>query len=159
MKWSRNLVSTKINYMQLKRTAFLSVFLFTTLFVFAQDSLVLRCPLIAGIARTIRASDKDYQKSSEYGVILTSRLDTIVQAVHEGQIVIVTKTEDAKYDVVLLFRNYYFWYAGVLAPKVRQGTKVKPGDVIGTYKPGDMLELLMFQQEEPVNPRKYLKCN
>ena len=36
---------------------------------------------------------------------------------------------------------------------------LKAGDIIGTYKPGDMIELLMFQQEEPVNPRKYLKCN
>ena len=107
----------------------------------------------------IRASDKDYQKSSEYGVMLTSKIDTAVQAVHEGAVVIVARTEDTKYDVVLQFRNYYFWYAGVLAPKVRQGAKVKAGDIIGTYKPGDMLELLMFQQEEPVNPRKYLKCN
>jgi len=146
--------------MELKRTAFLLVFLFSVSFVFSQtDSLQLKCPLTNGTPKVVRASDKDYQKSSEYGVILTSRVDTAVQAVHEGAIVIVARTEDTKYDVVLQFRNFYFWYAGVLAPKVRQGSKVKPGDIIGTYKPGDMLELLMFQQEEPVNPRKYLKCN
>jgi len=146
--------------MELKQTTFLSVFLFAVSFVFAQtDSLQLKCPLMNGTPKVVRASDKDYQKSSEYGVILTSRVDTIVQAVHEGAVVIVTKTEDTKYDVVLQFRNYYFWYAGILTPKVRKGSKVKPGDIIGTYKPGDMLELLMFQQEEPVNPRKYLKCN
>ena len=91
--------------------------------------------------------------------MLSSKTDTSVQAVHEASVVIVARTEDTKYDVVLQFRNYYFWYAGVLSPKVRQGAKVKTGDIIGTYKPGDMLELLMFQQEEPVNPRKYLKCN
>ena len=146
--------------MELKRAFSLSIFLFLVSLVFAQtDSLQLRCPLLGGIPKVVRASDKDYQKSSEYGVILTSRVDTTVQAVHEGAVVIVARTEDTKYDVVLQFRNYYFWYAGVLAPKVRQGSKVKSGDVIGTYKPGDMLELLMFQQEEPVNPRKYLKCN
>ena len=145
--------------MKLKGTILLFFFSITAKLVFAQaDSLQLQCPLNFGTAKVIRASDRDYQKSSEYGVILTSKLDSTVQAVHEGSIVIVARTEDTKYDVVIQFRNYYFWYAGVLAPKVKQHTKVKPGDVIGTYKPGDMLELLMFQAEEPVNPRKYLKC-
>jgi septal ring factor EnvC (AmiA/AmiB activator) len=146
--------------MELKRTTFLFIFFFIVSFLSAQsDSLQLACPLKFGIPKVIRASDKDYQKSSEYGVILTSKNDTTVQAVHDGSIVIVARTEDTKYDVVIQFRTYYFWYAGVVAPRVRQGEKVKSGDLIGTYKPGDMLELLMFQQEEPVNPRKYLKCN
>ena len=146
--------------MQLKRTTTFLVFLFSILFARSQgDSLRLACPLINGTPRVIRASDKDYQKSSEYGVIITSKIDTLVKAVHEGAIVIVVKTEDSKYDVVLHFKNFYFWYTGVLSPKVKTGTKVKSGDVIGTYAPGDMLELLMFQQEEPVNPRKFLKCN
>ena len=146
--------------MDLKRTTFLLIFFFIASILFAQtDSLQLICPLKMGTPRVIRASDKDYQKSSEYGVILTSKNDTTVQAVHDGSVVIVARTEDTKYDVVILFRSYYFWYAGVLAPNVKQGAKVKTGDIIGTYKPGDTLELLMFQQEEPVNPRKYLKCN
>ena len=146
--------------MDFKRTPLLLISFFTVSLVFAQsDSLQLSCPLKMGTPRTIRASDKDYQKSSEYGVILTSKTDTTVQAVHDGAVVIVTRTEDTKYDVVIQFRSYYFWYAGVLSPKVKQGTKVKTGDIIGTYKPGDMLEMLMYQQEEPVNPRKYLKCN
>lgn len=146
--------------MDLKRTAFFLFFSFTVSFVFAQsDSLQLSCPLKAGVSKIIRASDKDYQKSSEYGLIITSKIDTAVLAVHEASVVLVVRTEDAMYDVVLQFRNYSFWYAGVLTPKVRKGAKVKAGDIIGTYKPGDMLELLMFQSEEPVNPRKYLKCN
>ena len=146
--------------MDLKRTAFFLFFSFTVSFAFAQtDSLQLSCPLKNGTPKIVRASDKDYQKSSEYGVMLTSKIDTIVQAAHEALVVLVARTEDTKYDVVLQFRNYSFWYAGVLTPKVRKGTKVKAGDIIGTYKPGDMLELLMFQSEEPVNPRKYLKCN
>jgi hypothetical protein len=146
--------------MDLKRTTFLLVLFFTVSLVFAQtDSLKLSCPLKTGVPKQIRASDKDYQKSSEYGVILSSKSDTAVQAVHDASVVIVARTEDTKYDVVLQYKNYYFWYAGVLTPKVRQGARVKTGDIIGTYTPGDMLELLMFQQEEPVNPRKYLKCN
>ena len=123
------------------------------------DSLQLKCPLLSGVPKTIRASDKDYQKSSEYGIMISSKIDTTVQAVHDGAITIVARTEDTKYDVVIQFRNYYFWYAGVLAPKVKEKMKVKAGDIIGSYKPGEMLELMMFQAEEPVNPRKYLKCN
>src|SRR5574339_705011 len=122
--------------MDLKRTTLFLFFSISVSFVLAQaDSLKLSCPLKNGTPRIIRASDKDYQKSSEYGVILTSKIDTIVQACHEARVTLVARTEDTKYDVVLQCRNYSFWYAGVLAPKVRQGNKVKAGDVIGTYKP------------------------
>lgn len=146
--------------MNLKRTTFLLISTCIISFAFGQsDSMQLKCPLPAGIPRVIRASDRDYQKTSEYGVMITSKIDTVVQAVHDGTVVIVARTEDTKYDLVIQYRTYYFWYAGVLAPKVRQGAKIKAGDIIGTYKPGDFLELLMYDLEEPVNPRRYLKCN
>jgi murein DD-endopeptidase MepM/ murein hydrolase activator NlpD len=146
--------------MHLKRAALLILSLFIITFSFAQsDSMQLKCPLSAGTPRVIRASDKDYQKTSEYGVMITSKIDTIVQAVHDGTVVIVARTEDTKYDLVIQYKTYYFWYAGLLTPKVRQGAKIKAGDIIGTYKPGDLLELLMYDLEEPVNPRRYLKCN
>ena len=145
--------------MDFKRTTFLLLFSFTVSFVFAQDSLQLTCPLKTGVPKVIRASDKDYQKSSEYGVMITSKTDTLVQAVHDGAVIIVARTEEMRYDLVIQFKNYFFWYAGILMPKVRQGVRIKAGDIIGTYKPGELLEILMYQQEEPVNPRKYLKCN
>jgi len=145
--------------MDFKRTTFLLLFSFTVSFVFAQDSLQLTCPLKTGVPKVIRASDKDYQKSSEYGVMITSKTDTLVQAVHDGAVIIVARTEDMRYDLVIQYKNYFFWYAGILVPKVRQGIRIKAGDIIGTYKPGELLEILMYQQEEPVNPRKYLKCN
>ena len=145
--------------MDFKRTTFLLLFSFAVSFVFAQDSLQLTCPLKSGVPKVIRASDKDYQKSSEYGVMITSKTDTLVQAVHDGAVIIVARTEDMRYDLVIQYKNYFFWYAGILVPKVRQGVRIKAGDIIGTYKPGELLEILMYQQEEPVNPRKYLKCN
>ena len=146
--------------MSFKKVLALLFFSLSVYFIQAQsDSLRLICPLSNGTPRIIRASDKDYQKSSEYGVMLSSKTDSTVLAVHDGAIVIVARTEDTKYDMVIQFKNYYFWYAGVLAPKVKTGARVKAGDILGTYKSGDLIELLMFQQEEPVNPRKYLKCN
>jgi len=79
--------------MDLKRTAALLLFSFTVSFGFAQtDSLQLSCPLKTGVPKTIRASDKDYQKSSEYGVMLSSKSDTAVQAVHDASVVIVART-------------------------------------------------------------------
>lgn len=146
--------------MNLKRTALLFIFIIAVSIVYAQsDSLQLGCPLTSGTPRTIRASDKDYQKTSEYGVMITSKIDTVVRAVHDGAVVIVERGEDARYDVVIQYRSYSFWYVGVLDPKVVKRTKVKAGDIIGRYKPGDMLEFMMFNSEDPVNPRKYLKCN
>jgi len=146
--------------MKLKRTTFLFIFMLTICFVFAQtDSLQLNCPLTSGTLRIIRASDKDYQKTSEYGVMITSKIDTVVRAVHDGAVTIVERTEDSKYDVLIQYRSYSFWYVGVLDPKVKKRAKVKAGDIVGIYRPGDFLELLMFNSEEPVNPRKYLKCN
>ena len=146
--------------MNLKRTIFLFIFILAISFVFAQtDTLQLKCPLTSGTLKIIRASDKDYQKTSEYGVMITSKIDTVVRAVHDGAVSIVERTEDNKYDVLIQYRSYSFWYVGVLAPKVTKRAKVRAGDIVGIYKPGDFLELLMFNSEEPVKPRKYLKCN
>jgi 16S rRNA C1402 N4-methylase RsmH len=127
--------------------------------MFGQDSLQLKCPLTSGTLKTIRASDKDYQKTSEYGVMITSKIDTLVQAVHDGAVALVEKSEDSKYDILIQYKSYSFWYVGVIDPKVKKRSKVKAGDIIAAYKPGDLLELLMFYSEEPVNPRKYLRCN
>ncbi len=143
----------------LKQLLFSVLFIASAFFVNAQsDSLELVCPLANGSPRIIRASDRDYQKSSEYGVMFSSKTDSLVNAVHDASVIIVTRSEDSKYDIVLQYKNYFFWYAGITAPRVKSGAKIKAGSVIGTYIPGELLELLMYLQEEPVNPRKYLKC-
>lgn len=146
--------------MHFKKFYFLLILLLTAGIVTAQtgDSVDLVCPLANGIVRVIRASDKNYEKTSEYGAIITSRTDTLVQAVHDAVVVISTKTEGEKYDIVLSHRGYYFWYTGITNPRVKERDKIKAGDIIGSYKPNDLLELLMFFKEEPVNPRKFLKC-
>ena len=92
--------------MDLKRTAFFLCFSLTIVFGSAQsDSLRLSCPLKNGLPRIIKASDKDYQSSSEYGVMLTSKIDTNVLAIHEASVVLVARTEDTKYDVVLQYKR------------------------------------------------------
>jgi hypothetical protein len=144
---------------QLKRTVLIPVLLVLAIIGKAQTSdMVLECPLANGAPRIIRASDKDYQNSSESGVMFSSKTDTSVLAVHNALVVIVARAEDKTYDIVLQYKQYYFWYVGVVAPKVKSFAQVKPGDVIGVYKPGGNLEVTMYLQEEPVNLRKYLKC-
>jgi septal ring factor EnvC (AmiA/AmiB activator) len=118
----------------------------------------LSCPLKNGKPRIIRAGDKDYGKTSEYGVMFTSKADSLVQAVHDGVIVTVARSEDGKYDVLIQFRGYFFWLAGVISPRVKTNQRIKEGDTIGTYTSGEFLELLMYFHDEPVNPRKYLNC-
>jgi hypothetical protein len=90
--------------------------------------------------------------------MFTSKTDTSALAVHNALVVIVARAEDKTYDVVLQYKQYYFWYVGVVAPKVKAFAQVKAGDVIGVYKPGSNLEVTMYLQEEPINLRKYLKC-
>lgn len=146
--------------MSLRKFFFLLLFLCSSFFAQAQldTSFRLECPLDNGSPRIIRASDKDYQSSSEYGVMFTSKVDTLVKAVHDASVVLIARTEDTKYDIVLKYKEYYFWYAGIITPKIKNGARVKPGDIIGIYKPGDLLELMMYLQEEPINLRKYLRC-
>ena len=145
--------------MLLKKECFTVFFLVSCIIIHAQsDSLRLVCPLSNGTPRIIRASDKDYGKTSEYGVMLTSKTDSLVRAVHEGTIVTVTRSEDTKYDILIQHRGYYFWVAGVISPRVKTNQQIKSGDTIGTYTPGEFLELLIYYHEEPINPRKYLKC-
>jgi len=132
--------------------------LFATIGIAQISDMVLECPLANGAPRIIRASDKDYQFSSESGVMFTSKTDTSVLAVHNALVVIVARAEDKTYDIVLQYKQYYFWYVGVVAPKVKSFAQVKPGDVIGTYKPGSNLEVTMYLNEDPINLRKYIKC-
>jgi murein DD-endopeptidase MepM/ murein hydrolase activator NlpD len=144
---------------QAKTTIFFFILILVSGIINAQrDSMALVCPLANGGPRIIRASDKDYQNSSEYGVMFISKTDTVASAVHNAAVTNIVRTDDGRYDIVLQFKSYYFWYSGVVAPRVKKGMKIKAGDKIGTYNPGELLELLMYYQEEPVNPRKYLNC-
>jgi hypothetical protein len=139
----------------------LTILILSAIINYAQTEMVLECPLANGAPKTIRASDRDYQFTSEDGIVFTSKTDTTVLAVHNALVVIVARAEDKTYDIVLQFKQNYFWYTGVITPKIKAFAQVKPGDIIGIYKPGSLLELTMYQEEKPISPlivRKYLKC-
>jgi hypothetical protein len=41
---------------------------------------------------------------------------------------------------------------------VRKDQKVKTGDTIGHLLPGQKIELLLYDFETPVDPKKYMNC-
>jgi hypothetical protein len=70
----------------------------------------------------------------------------------------VTLNDEGTYDVVMYFRDFYIWYTGITKPFVRKGEVVKLGQPMGLIKPGSELEFLLFKNQEPLDPRKFLDC-
>ncbi len=130
--------------------------------LFAQkDSLRLICPLNEA---TVVPPPKNAVRFDppDYCIVLSSRPDTIVKAGANARVTNTEMDEDGKYGVVLFVRHhnkdYYFWYTGLSRLVVRRNENLKAGQTIGYIKPGDNIELLMFDFETPVDPVGYLDC-
>lgn len=126
------------------------------------DSIHLICPLNEA---TVVLPPKNQVRYDEpdYCIALTSR-DTTVKAVANGKVTnVVNNEEDEKWEVVFCARfknrDYYFWYSGMNRAIVKRNDVVKEGQPIGYIKPGEKIELLMYDFETPVDPAKYLDCN
>ena len=92
------------------------------------------------------------------------KVDTAVKAVVNGKITSVEQNPDnpGKWDIVFFTRfknkDYYFWYTGVGTVIVRRNQVVKEGQPLGFIKPGDKIEMLMYDFETPVDPMNYINC-
>ena len=125
------------------------------------ETLVLVCPFEHGSGREPKEAytwDPPDQK-----VIMISHVDSIIRSAINGEVLKVTSTEDDKYEVVIAYKNYYFWYYNVMKPLVNERQSVKAGQSIGIYKFGDELEFRMFKEmkdSEPqmMDPRNLLEC-
>ena len=96
-------------------------------------------------------------------VIMISQIDSNIRACINGEILKVSTTEDDKYEVVIAWGDYYFWYYNVEKPMVNERETVKAGQVIGIYKFGTELEFRMFKEmkdtePEMMDPRNLLEC-
>lgn len=94
---------------------------------------------------------------------MVSQIDSNIRACVNGEILKVSETEDNKYEIVIAYGDYYFWYYNVTKPLMNERQKVKAGDIIGIYKFGDELEFRMFQEvkdsePEMMDPRELLEC-
>ena len=91
-------------------------------------------------------------------IILSSTTDTLVKACIDATISNVQKDEEDKWEIVFYHKDYWFWLSGVSKPSVRKDQKVKTGDAIGILQPRQKLELLLYDFETPIDPKKYMHC-
>ena len=127
----------------------------------AQDKITIVCPLENGMGR--EAKDAYYWDPPEHKVIIMSKIDTAVRSGVPGEVVTVQVNEDNKYEIVIFFKDHYFWYNNVTRPLVRRMQKVTASQVIGTYTHGDELELRVYKEPkkadpEMIDPRSMLEC-
>jgi hypothetical protein len=71
--------------------------------------------------------------------------------------------EENKYEIVVFYKEHYFWYNNVTKPLVKRFQKVTASQVIGTYTSGDELELRVYREPkraepEMIDPREMLEC-
>jgi hypothetical protein len=136
---------------------FLAAFLFCAPHIIsAQDNLKLTCPFDRGTGREPKEPFTWDPKDEK--VIMVSNMDSVARSCINGTISNVSQTEDGDYEVVVYYKNYYFWYYGVSKPLVKKGDNVTARQAIAIYKPGTELEFRMFKDENPMDPREMLEC-
>lgn len=121
------------------------------------DTLRLSCPLAKG---KILALPKDgYRFKDDLKAVIKSTTDTLFLAPVDGKIDLITRGDGGKYEIVMHYFNYNIWITGISEMMVKKNDKMKKGQAIGKIKPGDEVEILLFDDEEPVDPVKYLECS
>ncbi len=91
-------------------------------------------------------------------VIMISRVDTAIRSCIDAQVLSINPTEDGRYEIVIYYKEYYFWYYGISKALVNVNQQIKAGQVLGNYTFGKEMEFRMFKDEEPMDPREYLEC-
>ena len=91
-------------------------------------------------------------------VIMISMVDTVIRSCVDSKILSINPTEDGRFELVIFYKEYYFWYFGITKALVNVNQVIKAGQVLGTYTKGQEMEFRMFKDEEPVDPRGFLDC-
>jgi hypothetical protein len=116
----------------------------------------LGCPLLTGIMKT--PSQEGYGYKGDLKMVITSASDTLLLSPVDGKIDLVTTGEGGKYEIVMHHQDYNIWLTGVGKVLAKKNDLVKKGQPLGNLKPGDEIEFLFFNDEEPVDPGKWLDC-
>ena len=133
------------------------LFLYTPVSLFAQkDSVRLACPFEHGSGREPKEAYTWEPRDEK--IIMISQMDTIVRSCVTGTVSNVSSTEDGGYEIVVYFKDFYFWYYGIAKPLVKKGDNVTARQAIGTYKSGTEMEFRMFKNEDQMDPRNLLEC-
>ena len=121
------------------------------------DSLKLLCPLNNAVEPP--AEKKSFDMGAEQPkLFLTSATDTTVKACISGTVTNIMRDEEGKYEVMFHNKDHYFWYSGLTKATVRKGQKLQAGEAIGLLTPGHKMELMLYDFETPVDPKKFLNC-
>jgi hypothetical protein len=142
------------------RKYLLLTFLFLPLSLFAQkkDSLRLTCLLNDASEPAPEKQGVDFG-SKELKLVLTSSTDTLVKACADVVISTIQKDgDDDTWEMVFNHKDYWFWLSGLTKVVVRKGQKVKSGEILGHLETGKKVELLLYDFETPIDPKKYMKC-
>lgn len=91
-------------------------------------------------------------------VIMISKIDTAIRSCVDAKVLSINPTEDGHYEMVIYYKEYYFWYYGITKALVNVNQVVKAGQVLGTYTKGQEMEFRMFKDEEPMDSREFLEC-
>jgi hypothetical protein len=136
----------------------LALFFCTPMMIHAQkEAPRLVCPFANGSGREPKEAYSWEPRDEK--VIMVSNIDTIVRSSVNGTVSNVNVTEDNRYEIVIYYKNYYFWYYGVAKPLVKKNQNVAAGQAIGTYVLGSELEFRMYKDEEQLDPRNLLECH
>lgn len=91
-------------------------------------------------------------------VIMISKVDTVIRSCVDAKVSRINPTEDGTYEMVIYYKDYYFWYYGITKALVNVNQVIKAGQVLGTYTVGQEMEFRMFKDEELMDPRSFLNC-
>ena len=91
-------------------------------------------------------------------VIMISKTDTAIRSCIDAKVLSINPTEDGRYEMVIYYKEWYFWYYGIKKALVNVNQTIKAGQVLGTYAYGQEMEFRMFKDEEPLDPREFLEC-
>jgi hypothetical protein len=116
----------------------------------------LLCPFENGMGREPREAfswDPPDKK-----VIMISKIDTAIRSCIDAKVIRINATEDGRFELVIYYKDWYFWYYGITKALVNVNQTIKAGQVLGTYTFGQEMEFRMFKDEEPMDPREFLQC-
>jgi hypothetical protein len=140
------------------RLCFLGVLICISCSLLAQkkDSLRLACPFE-------RVSGREPKEAfswspPDHKIVMISYADSIVRSCVTGTVTNVVQGDDNEYEIVIFYKDYYFWYTGMIKPKVVKGQAVSARQPIGSYIPGTELEFRMYKNEDIMDPRNLLEC-
>jgi len=142
----------------LKNHLLILLFLPVGLLAQKKDTLKFACLLNDAIEQPMETQSINLGQK-ELKIVLASSTDTLVKSC--ADVVISTIEQDADdgtWEILFQHKNYWFWLSGLNKIVVRKGQKLKTGEVLGHLAIGKKIELLLYDFETPIDPKKYLNC-